>query len=136
MAALSVSQLRGITSDLAAKLVEKGLKNSDQFLAACKTPEARKELAKQLGVDVKVLLELANRADLARVKGIGEAFSNLLEEAGVDTIKELAGRVPENLQAKLAEVNGAKKLVNRTPTLDMVKDWVAQAKALPKLLEY
>jgi len=131
-----MAQMRGITVDISAKLKEKGLKDIDLYLEAVKTPKQRKELAKELGTDEKAVLELANRADLARVKGIGEVFADLLETAGVDTIKELAKRVPENLHAKLLEVNKDKKVAGRQPTLDMVKDWVAQAKELPKLLEY
>ena len=49
------------------------------------------------------MLELVNRADLARIKGIGEVYSNLLENAGVDTVLELSKRVPANLHAKLVE---------------------------------
>ena len=84
----------------------------------------------------RAILELANRADLARVRGIGGVFSDLLEQAGVDTVKELATRSPDNLHAKLLEMNAQRRLAGRAPTLDMVKDWVAQAKELPKLLEY
>ncbi len=131
-----MAQMRGITVDISAKLKEKGLKDIDLYLEAVKTPKQRKELAKSLGIDEKAVLELANRADLARIKGIGEVFADLLENAGIDTVKELAKRVPENLHAKLVEVNNEKKLSGRQPTLDMVKDWVARAKELPKLLEY
>jgi predicted flap endonuclease-1-like 5' DNA nuclease len=131
-----MAQMRGITVDVSDKLKGKGLKDIDLYLEAVKTPKQRKELAKELGIDEKAVLELANRADLARVKGIGEVFADLLENAGVDTIKELAKRIPENLHARLLEVNKDKTVAGRQPTLDMVKDWVAQAKELPKLLEY
>jgi len=131
-----MAEVRGITVDVSAKLKGKGLKDIDLYLEAVKTPKQRKELAKELGIDEKAVLELANRADLARVKGIGEVFADLLENAGIDTIKELSKRVPENLHAKLLEINADKKFAGRQPTLDMVKDWVAQAKDLPKLLEY
>ncbi|MDQ1301064.1 MAG: hypothetical protein QG637_985 [Chloroflexota bacterium] len=131
-----MAQMRGITVDISAKLKGKGLKDIDLYLEAVKTPKQRKELAKELGIDEKAVLELANRADLARVKGIGEVFADLLENAGIDTIKELSKRVPENLHAKLVEINADKKFAGRQPTLDMVKDWVAQAKDLPKILEY
>ena len=131
-----MAEVRGITVDVSAKLKGKGLKDIDLYLEAVKTPKQRKELAKELGIDEKAVLELANRADLARVKGIGEVFADLLENAGIDTIKELSKRVPENLHAKLLAINADKKFAGRQPTLDMVKDWVAQAKDLPKLLEY
>jgi predicted flap endonuclease-1-like 5' DNA nuclease len=131
-----MAEMRGITVDISAKLKEKGLKDIDLYLEAVKTPKQRKELAKELGIDEKAVLELANRADLARVKGIGKVFADLLENAGVDTVKELAKRIPENLLAKLLEVNKDKTVSGRQPTLDMVQDWVAQAKELPKILEY
>ena len=134
--AISIGKLRGMSTELAAKLKAKGIVYSDQLLEAARTPAGRKALAEQAGVEARVILELANRADLARVWGIAGVFSDLLEHAGVDTVKELAARNPDNLQAKLAEINAEKKLAGRTPDLGMVKDWVAQAKDLPKLLEY
>jgi predicted flap endonuclease-1-like 5' DNA nuclease len=132
----TIHGMKGLTKDLEGKLKAKALGDGDKYLAAAKTPAGRQELAKGVGVDASAILELANRVDLARVKGVGEVFSNLLEEAGVDTVKELSKRVPDNLLAKITEVNGKKKLAKRLPTAKEVADWVAQAKALPKTLEY
>ena len=132
----SVSKMKGMTADLFGKMKAKGLANSDKFLAAAKTTMNRADLAKAMGVSHTAILELANRADLARVKGIGEVFSNLLENAGVDTVKEMAKRVPENLHAKLVQINVDKKMAGRTPTLAQVTNWIEQAKALPRMLEY
>ena len=134
--AISIGKLKGTSTELDAKLKEQGIYNSDQLLRAAQTPAGRKALVEQVGVESRAILELANRADLARVRGIGGVFSNLLEQAGVDTVKELATRRSDNLHAKLLEVNAQNRLAGRAPTLDMVKDWVAQAKELPKLLEY
>jgi predicted flap endonuclease-1-like 5' DNA nuclease len=133
---IPVGELKGITKHLAAKLKQHGFSDSERFLAAAKTPDGRKDLASKVGVDAKAILELANRADLARVEGVGRVFSDLLESAGVDTIKELAKRDANNLHAKLAEVNGKLKLSGRLPTPAQVKDWIDQAKKLPKTLEY
>ena len=77
-----------------------------------------------------------NLADLFRIKGVGEEYSDLLEEAGVDTVVELSKRVAENLHAKMLEVNETKKLVRRPPTLNEVKKWIEQAKELPRKVEY
>ncbi|MDQ1300157.1 MAG: hypothetical protein QG637_74 [Chloroflexota bacterium] len=120
---------------LAEKLLASGIKTSEALLAAGKTPAGRKELAARVGVEPKVLLETLNRADLARVKGIGEVYSNLLENAGVDTVAELAKRIPANLYAKLAEQaqNGDAR---RAPTLSQVESWVKQAKELGRGIEY
>ena len=133
---ISIGKLRGMSAELAAKLKARGIVYSDQLLEAARTPAGRKDLAEQVGVESRVVLELANRADLSRISGIAGVFSDLLEHAGVDTVKELATRNPDNLYAKLVEINAEKKLAGRTPPLNAVKDWVAQAKALPKLLEY
>jgi predicted flap endonuclease-1-like 5' DNA nuclease len=134
--ATPVDKLRGISEELAAKLKGQQITNSDLLLKAGCTPEARQALAKKIGADPKALLELLNRADLDRVSGIGAAYSNLLEEAGVDTVKELSKRVAANLHAKILEINTAKKVTTHPPTLAMVEAWVAEAKALPPMMEY
>lgn len=133
---IGVRKLRGIQEAQASKLVAQKITNSEHLLNAATTPKARAALAASAGMSEQEVLELANRADLARVKGIGKVFSDLLENAGVDTVKELAQRKPANLHAKLAEVNAEKKYAKRAPTLVEVTDWVEQAKALPKTLKY
>ena len=132
----SVDKIRGITTDLAEKLKGQKILNSEQLLKAGSTPEDRRDLAKRLGADPKALLELLNRADLDRVAGIGAAYSNLLEEAGVDTVKELSKRVASNLHTKLIEVNNEKNITTHPPTLTEVEGWIAEAKGLPALLVY
>ncbi len=133
---VAVGKLKVTAPESRAKLLQRGIRNSDQLLEAARTPEERTALAEQTGITPEAILELANRADLARIRGIGQVYANLLEEAGVDTVKELAVRVPANLHATLAAVNVEKKLTGRAPTLPDVKKWVTQAKRLRKLLEY
>jgi Tfp pilus assembly protein PilO len=48
----------------------------------------------------------------------------------------LAQRNAENLHAKLVEVNEMKKLVRQLPSQRQVADWVAQAKMLPRVIQY
>jgi predicted flap endonuclease-1-like 5' DNA nuclease len=134
--ALSLKQLKGMSTGLAKKLRSRGITNSDQFLNAVRTAQQRRELSKELGDSENTLLELANRADLARVVGIGKVYSNLMENAGVDTVKELANRVPENLHTTLGQHNAKRRPKGRAPSMKEVTDWVNQAKALPKKLEY
>ena len=129
-------EIEGIGEVYAGKLAEHGLKTTDDLLAAADTPAKRKKLAETLGINEKLILKWANKADLFRIKGIASEFSDLLEEAGVDTVLELSKRVPEHLHAKMAEVNAAKKLVRRLPTLREVQSWVEQAKTLPRILQY
>lgn len=131
-----IAELKGMNDDLTAKLKEKGVSNNEQYLELTAAPKDRKALASDLGVKTRDVLEIANRADLARVKGVSGIYSDLLEHAGVDTVKELAHRKPENLQAKMNEVNDEKNLTGRVPPVAEVEKWVAQAKDLPKILTY
>lgn len=131
-----LAEIEGIGSQYASKLAEVGIKNSDALLEAGATKKGRKELAEKTGIPEKLILEWVNLADLFRIKGVGEEYSDLLEEVGVDTVAELAKRDPVNLHAKIMEVNQQKKLVRRPPTLEQVKSWVEQAKNLPRKVEY
>lgn len=132
---MRVNQIRGIQMSTAEKLAVAGVTTSEALLDTGKTPVGRKALAAKVGVDAKEILELVNRADLARVRGIGEVYSNLLENVGVDTVVELSRRVPANLHAKLVEQTLAGD-ARRAPTLVQVADWVQQAKDLGRLVEY
>ncbi len=94
-----------------------------------------KKLAKA-GVSEKVLLRCVNMCDLFRIKGVGEEYADLLEAAGVDTVRELAQRNAANLTTKMAEVNSKKKLVRKVPSEKDVTKWVSQAKSLPRAVHY
>lgn len=131
-----IIDIEGVGETYAAKLAEQGIKTTGELLAAAAGSGDREKLAASLGVSAGRVLEWANRADLMRIKGVGSEFSDLLEAAGVDTVKELATRRPDNLHAKLLEVNQAKSLTRRAPTQREVEDWVAEAKTLPAKLTY
>jgi predicted flap endonuclease-1-like 5' DNA nuclease len=131
-----IIDIEGIGETYAQKLAEAGVKTTDALLKAGATPKGREELAGKTGISGKLILEWVNHADLYRIKGVGSEYSDLLEEAGVDTVPELAKRDPKNLFKKIIEVNEAKKLVRRPPLLSDVESWVAQAKELPRVLTY
>jgi predicted flap endonuclease-1-like 5' DNA nuclease len=132
-----IIDIEGIGRHYKRVLKEKaGITTTEALLEAAGTPEQRKELAAKTGIGYKLILQWANLADLFRVKGVAEEYSDLLEEAGVDTVVELAQRNPENLYAILGETNDEKLLVRRLPSLKQVQDWVAQAKRLPRVLTY
>jgi len=136
MANYKVEEIEGIGEKLGAKLREAGINSTDKLLAGTKTKKQRKDLAESTGISEKLILKFANMADLFRINGIGQEFSELLEAAGVDTIVELATRKAENLTAKMEEVNAVKKLTRRTPSLKDVEKWIEEAKTLPRVLEY
>ena len=131
-----IVDIEGIGPVYAEKLIAAGIVTVDQLLEKGKTPKGRKELEDVTGISGKFILTWVNHADLFRINGVGPQFSELLEAAGVDTVVELANRKPENLVAKLNEVNEAKKLVRRVPALVEVEKMVAQAKKLDRVITY
>lgn len=131
-----ITEVEGIGSVYGEKLSAAGINTTDKLLAACKTKKQRKELAAKTGIEEAKILKWTNMVDLFRIKGVGSEYAELLEAAGVDTVKELAHRKPENLTAKMEEVNAEKNLVRRTPALKNVESWVAQAKERPAGIEY
>ncbi len=100
------------------------------------TRKGRFELAEKTSISEKLILKWANRADLMRVPGIGEEYSDLLEAAGVDTVKELRRRLPENLHDAMLKVNEQDKLVRRPPHLSEVQAWVEAAKIIDPKMSY
>lgn len=134
--AYKVIDIEGVGAAYAEKLVAAGLNTAAQLLDKCATPAGRKALAAETGLSDKLILKWANHADLFRVKGVGPQFAELLEAAGVDTVKELAHRKAENLAAKMLEVNAEKKLVRRVPVVAEVQKMVDYAKELPGVMTY
>jgi predicted flap endonuclease-1-like 5' DNA nuclease len=132
-----IINIEGIGPVYKQALKEKaGVTTTEALLEAAASPKQREDLASKTGIPEKLVLEFANLADLFRIKGVGEEYSDLLEEAGVDTVVELAQRNADNLHEALRKTNEREALVRRLPTLKQVKDWVAQAKKLPRVLTY
>lgn len=134
--AYKIIDIEGVGEAYAEKLIAAGINTPAQLLEKCAAPKGRKELAEQTGIADKLILKWTNHADLFRIHGVGPQFSELLEAAGVDTVKELSHRVPANLVAKMEEVNVEKHLVRRVPALKEVEKMVAEAKTLPATMTY
>jgi len=131
-----IMDIEGIGGAYAKKLGAAGITTTDKLLEHCKSPKARKQLAESTGISEKLVMEWANRADLFRIKGVAEQYADLLEAAGVDTVPELGKRNAANLHAQLNEVNAKKKLTRQVPSEKQVADWIAQAKKLPRVIQY
>lgn len=134
--AYKIIDVEGIGPVYAEKLAAAGIKTTEQYLEKCAKPAGRKALAEETEISPKLILKWANHSDLFRINGIAGQFAELLEAAGVDTVKELKHRVPANLHAKLVEVNEQKNLCNRVPSASEIEKMVEQAKDLPPVLEY
>ena len=131
-----LEMVEGIGVKYAKDLRIIGIRSTASLLKRGATPSGRKEIAAASGIGKALILEWVNHVDLFRIKGVGEEYADLLEEAGVDTVVELAQRVADNLHKKILEVNTRKKLVRRPPSKKMVAGWVAQAKKLPRKISY
>ena len=128
---IPVEAIIGVGDDAKAALNDAGIFWLDEYLEVAASADGRKALSTQTGIDAKMLLEWANRADLMRIPGVSAAFADLLENSGVDTVKELATRKPENLHAKLSDVGGA-----LAPSASAVEAWVESAKSLPPVITH
>jgi len=106
----NIVNIEGIGPAYGAKLVEVGLKNIDQLLDVGGTAKGRSALAAKTGIAEAHILRWVNHADLMRINGVGPQFAELLEAAGVDTVKELRQRNPTNLAVQLTKINEQKKL--------------------------
>jgi predicted flap endonuclease-1-like 5' DNA nuclease len=133
--AYKLIEIKGIGTEYSGKLSDvRGMMTVEELLEAGASKKGRETLAEETGISESLILRWVNMADLFRIKGVAEDFSDLLEASGVDTVKELRNRVPENLHAKLAEVNEAQNIAGRTPRLDEVESWIEQAKEMePKV---
>lgn len=136
MANKKIVDVEGIGPAIGEKLKTAGVSDTDTLLKETKTPALRKALAAKTGLTDKQVLKFANMVDLYRISGVGSEYAELLEAAGVDTVPELARRKPDNLTTAMADLNATRKLVRRLPTETDVTQWVEQAKALPRMLEY
>ncbi len=128
--------VEGIGPKYAKDLRKAGVRSTGDLLKKGATPKSRRELAKASGISKTLILEWVNHVDLFRIKGVGEEYSDLLEEAGVDTVVELAQRNTANLHESILKTNSQKKLVRQLPSKKMVNNWVAQAKKLPRKIQY
>ena len=128
--------VEGIGNKFARDLRKVGVRSTGDLLKKGGTAKGREELGKVSGIGKKLILEWVNHVDLFRIKGVGEEYADLLEEAGVDTVMELAQRNAANLYEAILATNAKKKLVRQPPSQKMVSGWVTQAKKLPRKVEY
>lgn len=137
MATRKISDIEGIGPAFATKLAKANIRSVNSLLEKGATRSGRKSIADQSGIDETFILKWVNMADLYRIKGVGSEYSELLEKAGVDTVKELKNRKAENLYLKMKEVNSSgRALVRQIPGLKSVQSWIEQAKKLPPKVTY
>ena len=131
-----IIDIEGVGDVYAEKLQAAGINKVSELLDKCAAPKGRKELAEATGISDKLILRWTNHADLFRISGVGPQFAELLEAAGVDTVKEFRHRVAENLQPKLVETNEAKHICGRVPAVAEIQKMIDQAKELEPRVSY
>ena len=131
-----IIDIEGIGDVYAQKLIAAGINKVSELLEKCAAPKGRKTLAEETGISEKLILKWTNHTDLFRINGVGPQFAELLEAAGVDTVKEFRHRVAENLQPKLEETNAAKNICNRVPAVSEIQKMIDQAKELEPKMTY
>jgi hypothetical protein len=131
-----ITDIEGIDGDAAAILKSVGIRSTERLLEAARTVKGRRDLASKTGFSEKQLLYWANVADRMRVKGVNREYSQLLQAAGVDTVKELKYRNPANLARAMADANKRNKLVRMLPSEKVVIRWIEAAKKLPLKITY
>lgn len=132
----TIKYIEGVGEGFEKKLKGMGITSVEMLLSQGDSKSMRAKIAAETGISENLILKFVNHADLMRIKGVGAEYAELLEAAGVDTVPELSKRRPDNLFAKMVEVNTEKKLVRKLPTEHMIEGWVAQAKELPRLVNY
>jgi predicted flap endonuclease-1-like 5' DNA nuclease len=133
---MNIKKIEGIGPKYANTLAKSGVKTTTRLLKDGASKKGRQMLAQTTGISEKLILEWVNLADLMRVKGVGEEYSDLLEEAGVDSVKELRNRKADNLHKAMVDTNAKKKLVRRPPSMKEVTNWVKQAQKLPPVVTH
>jgi uncharacterized protein DUF4332 len=131
-----IADIEVLGPGVAATLRSVGIRTTGKLLEKAKDPKGRKLLAERTGIDEKCLLRWANMADRMRIKGVGEEYAELLEAAGVDTVKELKYRNPRNLAKAMADANTKRKLVQLLPSEKAIMRWIEHAKRLQLKISY
>ncbi|MFN7920528.1 MAG: DUF4332 domain-containing protein [Bryobacteraceae bacterium] len=129
-----IERIEGIGPVYGQKLRSIGIAWVRELLEQGGSATGRERIAEDSGIKRELILTWVNAADLLRVDGVTPDWAELLEESGVDTVKELRGRVPENLHRKMTETNAQGNFARSVPDVDTVRRWIEQAKKMePKV---
>ncbi len=131
-------EILGVGPVYSQKLEAAGIRSAADLLEIGRTRTGRANLVNATGISAKLVLRWVNHADLIRVLGAGPVYARLLEDAGVDTVAELAARNPQNLRAALeaVRIKGGMSMVDRMPSVDTVATWIRRARDLGRYVEY
>lgn len=133
---LPVSKLRGVPFAARVALKVRRITTCSQLLGAAARHPEREQLARATRLAPELLTELVQRADMARVNGVGTVFGLMLEELGIRDVGALAAQEPAALHERVRGYNREQRLARRSPTPEEVGDWIGQARRLRPLVTY
>ena len=133
---LPISKLRGVPPRARLRLKSQRITTCAQLLSTAGDAVSRAALVETTGIDTDVLLRLVQRADMARIRGIGTVFGLMLEELDIPDVEQLARQTPGELHAALRAYNLEERLARRSPTMEEVVDWIETAQSLPVIVSY
>lgn len=123
-----MSELNGIDQSLVSRLQAAGVQTTGDMLNAWLDPVLRAKVTASAGLDEEQLERMASMARMARTKGVGPKYADILVSAGVIGSKSLSQHTPEGLVKHLARVSAARKSTGPLPTLREVEGWFATLK--------
>ena len=132
----AISDIAAIDAEAVTSLKKAGIRTTSRLLETAKDAKGRRLLAEKTGITEKAILRWANLSDKMRIKGVGEDYANLLQAAGVETVKELKYRNPARLAKAMADANAKRKLVRVLPSEKAVVRWVGDAGKLQIKISY
>ncbi|MCP0913858.1 DUF4332 domain-containing protein [Legionella sp. 27cVA30] len=130
-----IANLESIGVKFTELLKQVGIEHQEQLLARCGPRKERQALAKQLGINAKLLLKWTQQADLARISGIGDDYAELLLQVRIDSVPALAQSNSKKLLSHMQQINEQNNLVKKLPNVTHLESWIEQAKNLPALVE-
>ncbi len=132
----NIQDIEGIGPRYAELLKQHGIETTDKLLKAGGDRSGRKALSEKTSINESRILKWVNMCDLFRINGVAGQFAELLEGAGVDTIKELRLRNAGNLAMQMSEVNETRRLCKASPSPKTVGGWIDQARKLEPMVTY
>ncbi len=100
-----MKEINWIPNDVIEHLVEQGITDSHELLAATGNAEKERALADKTGLQFEMIQYLRQLSDLARVQWVSPLTARMLVEAGYESTRQLALANAEGLSIEIEEVN-------------------------------
>lgn len=130
-----LTEIKSLDLQYLPKLREAGITTRAALLEKGSSQEGRAAITTRTGIPSALLLQWVRHADLLRLNGVSGVYAELLDAAGVDSVTALTRCTAETLHQKFLDVNAAKRLSRILPILAQIRDWIEQARHLPRFTE-